>query len=90
MSGEVTPEFLLSPPPPKKKRFDTYRSKNESRRLAEFVGRVEAGLILAMLVNDEASKNLEESAREGLSELGSRHVQSLGFRCVQTQKDTHT
>uniref|UniRef100_A0A3P9J8H9 hyaluronoglucosaminidase n=1 Tax=Oryzias latipes TaxID=8090 RepID=A0A3P9J8H9_ORYLA len=61
-------------------RFDTYRSKNESRRLAEFVGRVEAGLILAMLVNDEASKNLEESAREGLSELGSRHVQSLGFR----------
>uniref|UniRef100_A0A8C7X3D3 Cell migration inducing hyaluronidase 1 n=1 Tax=Oryzias sinensis TaxID=183150 RepID=A0A8C7X3D3_9TELE len=66
--------------------FDTYRSKNESRRLAEFVGRVEAGLILAMLVNDEASENLEESAREGLSELGSRHVQSLGFSLRQVER----
>uniref|UniRef100_A0A3B3CSE9 G8 domain-containing protein n=1 Tax=Oryzias melastigma TaxID=30732 RepID=A0A3B3CSE9_ORYME len=62
-------------------RFDTHRSENESRRLAEFVGRVEAGLILVMLVNDEASKNLEESGRGGLSKLGSQHVQSVGFRC---------
>ncbi|XP_024117563.1 cell migration-inducing and hyaluronan-binding protein isoform X2 [Oryzias melastigma] len=61
-------------------RFDTHRSENESRRLAEFVGRVEAGLILVMLVNDEASKNLEESGRGGLSKLGSQHVQSVGFR----------
>lgn len=81
MPGRETPDVLLPPP----KRFDTHRSENESRRLAEFVGRVEAGLILVMLVNDEASKNLEESGRGGLSKLGSQHVQSVGFRCVHTR-----
>ncbi|RVE74997.1 hypothetical protein OJAV_G00027660 [Oryzias javanicus] len=51
-------------------RFDTHRSQDESRRLAEFVGRLEAGLIVVMLVNDEASKNLEESARGGCPSWG--------------------
>uniref|UniRef100_A0A8D0DC68 Cell migration inducing hyaluronidase 1 n=1 Tax=Sander lucioperca TaxID=283035 RepID=A0A8D0DC68_SANLU len=52
-------------------RFDTYRSKDESRRLAKYVDGVEAGLILAMVVNDEGSNNLEDSAKKSLFRLGS-------------------
>ncbi|KAF7647007.1 hypothetical protein LDENG_00179020, partial [Lucifuga dentata] len=65
-------------------RFDTYRSKDESRRLAQYVDTVEAGLILAMVVNDEGSNNLEETAKRSLSNLGSQHISSLGFRHVWT------
>ncbi|XP_062869588.1 cell migration-inducing and hyaluronan-binding protein-like [Trichomycterus rosablanca] len=61
-------------------RFDTYRSKNESRRLAQYVDEVEDGQILAMVVNDEGSNNLEDSARKTLAKLGSRHFHRLGFR----------
>uniref|UniRef100_A0A3Q3BD95 hyaluronoglucosaminidase n=1 Tax=Kryptolebias marmoratus TaxID=37003 RepID=A0A3Q3BD95_KRYMA len=63
-----------------KDRFDTYRSKNESHRLAQYVNHIKAGLILAMVVNDEGSNNLEDSAKRSLSRLGSRHIHSLGFR----------
>uniref|UniRef100_A0A669CEV9 Cell migration inducing hyaluronidase 1 n=1 Tax=Oreochromis niloticus TaxID=8128 RepID=A0A669CEV9_ORENI len=45
-------------------RFDTYRSKNESYRLAKYVDGIKPGLILAMMVNDEGSNNLEDSAIE--------------------------
>ncbi|KAL1007492.1 hypothetical protein UPYG_G00087520 [Umbra pygmaea] len=61
-------------------RFDTYRSKEESRRLAQYVDVVENGMILAMVVNDEGSNNLEDSARKALTKLGSRHFHRLGFR----------
>ncbi|KAM9860826.1 cell migration-inducing and hyaluronan-binding protein [Aulostomus maculatus] len=61
-------------------RFDTYQSKDESRRLAKYVDGVEAGFIIAMVVNDEGSNNLEDSAKRSLSRLGSQHVSSLGFR----------
>uniref|UniRef100_A0A7N8XAR1 hyaluronoglucosaminidase n=1 Tax=Mastacembelus armatus TaxID=205130 RepID=A0A7N8XAR1_9TELE len=61
-------------------RFDTYRSKDESRRLANYVDGVDAGLILAMVVNDEGSNNLEDSAKKILTKLGSKHISSLGFR----------
>lgn len=61
-------------------RFDTYRSKDESRRLAKYVDGVEMGVILAMVVNDEGSNNLEDSAKKSLSRLGSQHINSLGFR----------
>ncbi|XP_028258458.1 cell migration-inducing and hyaluronan-binding protein [Parambassis ranga] len=61
-------------------RFDTYRSKDESRRLAKYLDDVETGLILAMVVNDEGSNNLEDSAKKNLTRLGSRHITSLGFR----------
>uniref|UniRef100_A0A6Q2ZD92 hyaluronoglucosaminidase n=1 Tax=Esox lucius TaxID=8010 RepID=A0A6Q2ZD92_ESOLU len=61
-------------------RFDTYRSKEESRRLAKYVDGVENGMILAMVVNDEGSNNLEESAKKTISKLGSRHFHRLGFR----------
>uniref|UniRef100_A0AAY5KHD6 G8 domain-containing protein n=1 Tax=Esox lucius TaxID=8010 RepID=A0AAY5KHD6_ESOLU len=63
-------------------RFDTYRSKEESRRLAKYVDGVENGMILAMVVNDEGSNNLEESAKKTISKLGSRHFHRLGFRYV--------
>ncbi|XP_027137144.1 cell migration-inducing and hyaluronan-binding protein [Larimichthys crocea] len=61
-------------------RFDTYRSKDESSRLAKYVDGLEAGLILAMVVNDEGSNNLEDSAKKSLTRLGSQHITSLGFR----------
>ncbi|XP_010766560.1 cell migration-inducing and hyaluronan-binding protein, partial [Notothenia coriiceps] len=61
-------------------RFDTYRSKDESRRLAKYVDDVGAGLILALMVNDEGSNNLEDSAKKILFRLGSQHINTLGFR----------
>jgi len=61
-------------------RFDTYRSKDESRRLAQYVDEVETGQILAMVVNDEGSNNLEDLAKKALTKLGSRHFHRLGFR----------
>lgn len=61
-------------------RFDTYRSKDESRRLAQYVEAVDDGQILAMMVNDEGSNNLEDTARKTLAKLGSRHFHRLGFR----------
>ncbi|XP_018620469.1 cell migration-inducing and hyaluronan-binding protein-like isoform X1 [Scleropages formosus] len=61
-------------------RFDTYRSKNESKRLAQYVDSVEEGLILAMVVNDEGSNNLEDSAKKALVKLGSQQLHRLGFR----------
>lgn len=61
-------------------RFDTYRSKDESRRLAKFINGLDVGLILAMVVNDEGSNNLEDLAKKSLSRLGSQHIRSLGFR----------
>lgn len=67
--------YLFSP-----HRFDTYRSKDESRRLAKYVDSVDTGLILAVMVNDEGSNNLEDSAKKVLSQLGSQQIGSLGFR----------
>uniref|UniRef100_A0AAX7TX77 G8 domain-containing protein n=1 Tax=Astatotilapia calliptera TaxID=8154 RepID=A0AAX7TX77_ASTCA len=58
-------------------RFDTYRSKNESYRLAKYVDGIKPGLILAMMVNDEGSNNLEDSAKKSISRLGSKHIGSL-------------
>lgn len=72
------PVFLFYPP--HSHRFDTYRSKDESRRLAKYVDGVGAGLILALMVNDEGSNNLEDSAKKILFRLGSQHINTLGFR----------
>ena len=41
---------------------------------------VEPGLLLAMVVNDEGSNNLEDTAKKSLSKLGSQHTTRLGFR----------
>lgn len=61
-------------------RFDTYRSKDESRRLARYLQEVEDGQILSLVVNDEGSNNLEDSAKKTLSKMGSRYIHRLGFR----------
>ncbi|XP_016520668.1 cell migration-inducing and hyaluronan-binding protein [Poecilia formosa] len=61
-------------------RFDTYQGKTESCRLAKFVNDIKAGLILCMMVNDEGSNNLEDSAKKILSRLGSNFISNLGFR----------
>ncbi|XP_035275966.1 cell migration-inducing and hyaluronan-binding protein [Anguilla anguilla] len=61
-------------------RFDTYRSKDESRRLSQYVEAVEGGMILAMVVNDEGSNNLEDTAKKTMLKLGSRQFHRLGFR----------
>uniref|UniRef100_A0A8C5EIZ0 hyaluronoglucosaminidase n=1 Tax=Gouania willdenowi TaxID=441366 RepID=A0A8C5EIZ0_GOUWI len=61
-------------------RFDTYRSKSESQRLSKYLDGIKDGLILAIVVNDEGSNNLEDSAKKTLSRLGSRHISKLGFR----------
>lgn len=72
------------------RRFDTYRSKDESRRLAQYVSAVEDGMILAMVVNDEGSNNLEDTAKKVLNKLGSRELTRLGFRYVLSFIFIHT
>ncbi|XP_023669607.2 cell migration-inducing and hyaluronan-binding protein [Paramormyrops kingsleyae] len=61
-------------------RFDTYRSKDESRRLAQYVEAVDDGMIMAVVVNDEGSNNLEDLAKKAMTKLGSQHFHRLGFR----------
>ncbi|XP_055517175.1 cell migration-inducing and hyaluronan-binding protein [Leucoraja erinacea] len=61
-------------------RFDTYKSTDESKRLAEYLDRVKKGLIISVAVNDEGSTKLDEFARNALSKLGSKYFRRLGFR----------
>ncbi|XP_044086275.1 cell migration-inducing and hyaluronan-binding protein isoform X1 [Neovison vison] len=61
-------------------RFDTYRSKKESERLAQYLNAVPAGRILSVAVNDEGSRNLDDAARKAMTRLGSKHFLHLGFR----------
>uniref|UniRef100_A0A8C4DSY3 Cell migration inducing hyaluronidase 1 n=1 Tax=Dicentrarchus labrax TaxID=13489 RepID=A0A8C4DSY3_DICLA len=73
-------------------RFDTYRSKDESHRLAKYMDGVEAGLILAMVVNDEGSNNLEDSAKKSLSRLGSQYIRtkaSSQYVCQLVSYNSH-
>ncbi|XP_008638292.1 PREDICTED: cell migration-inducing and hyaluronan-binding protein isoform X1 [Corvus brachyrhynchos] len=61
-------------------RFDTYRAKEESIRLAQYLGTVANGMILSVAVNDEGSRNLDDLARKAMTRLGSKHFLHLGFR----------
>lgn len=61
-------------------RFDTYKSKDESIRLAQYIKSVPSGTILSVAVNDEGSRYLDDSARKVMTKLGSRHFLHLGFR----------
>ncbi|GCC34594.1 hypothetical protein chiPu_0013069 [Chiloscyllium punctatum] len=61
-------------------RFDTYKSKDESKRLAEYLDRVKDGMIISVAVNDEGSANLDDFAKNALSKLGSKYFRHLGFR----------
>ncbi|XP_072475327.1 cell migration-inducing and hyaluronan-binding protein [Notamacropus eugenii] len=61
-------------------RFDTYKSKKESERLAQYLNTVADGMILSVAVNDEGSQNLDDMARKAMTKLGSKHFLRLGFR----------
>uniref|UniRef100_A0A8D0BB02 hyaluronoglucosaminidase n=1 Tax=Salvator merianae TaxID=96440 RepID=A0A8D0BB02_SALMN len=61
-------------------RFDTYKLKGESIRLVRYLNAVDHGMILAVAVNDEGSKSLDDSARKAMTKLGSKHFLHLGFR----------
>ncbi|XP_068131329.1 cell migration-inducing and hyaluronan-binding protein [Hyperolius riggenbachi] len=61
-------------------RFDTYKSKDESLRLAHYMKSVPHGTILSVAVNDEGSRHLDDAARKIMTKLGSRHFLRLGFR----------
>ncbi|XP_074151347.1 cell migration-inducing and hyaluronan-binding protein [Sminthopsis crassicaudata] len=61
-------------------RFDTYKSKKESERLAQYLNTVADGMILSVAVNDEGSQNLDDTARKAMTKLGSKHFLRLGFR----------
>lgn len=61
-------------------RFDTYKLKSESIRLVRYLNAVDDGMILSVAVNDEGSKNLDDSARKAMTKLGSKHFLHLGFR----------
>ncbi|KAM4676367.1 cell migration-inducing and hyaluronan-binding protein isoform 1-T2 [Discoglossus pictus] len=61
-------------------RFDTYKSKDESTRLAHYLRAVPEGNILSVAVNDEGSRHLDDSAKKAMTRLGSRHFLRLGFR----------
>lgn len=63
-------------------RFDTYKSKDESFRLAQYMKSVPEGTILSVAVNDEGSRHLDDSAKKVMTKLGSRHFLHLGFRSV--------
>lgn len=61
-------------------RFDTYKLKSESIRLVRYLNAVNDSMILSIAVNDEGSKNLDDSARKAMTKLGSKHFLHLGFR----------
>ncbi|XP_035317838.1 cell migration-inducing and hyaluronan-binding protein isoform X1 [Cricetulus griseus] len=61
-------------------RFDTYRTKKESERLVQYLNAVPDGRILSVAVNDEGSRNLDDTARKAMTKLGSKHFLHLGFR----------
>uniref|UniRef100_A0A8C5M721 hyaluronoglucosaminidase n=1 Tax=Leptobrachium leishanense TaxID=445787 RepID=A0A8C5M721_9ANUR len=61
-------------------RFDTYKSKDESTRLAQHLRAIKDGIIVAVAVNDEGSRHLDDSAKKAMTRLGSKHFLNLGFR----------
>ncbi|XP_063304977.1 cell migration-inducing and hyaluronan-binding protein [Pelobates fuscus] len=61
-------------------RFDTYKSKDESTRLAHHLRSIADGIILSVAVNDEGSRNLDDSAKKAMIRLGSRKFLNIGFR----------
>ncbi|CAH1264690.1 TMEM2 [Branchiostoma lanceolatum] len=60
--------------------FDTWLTEDHSRSLATFLDQIPTGRIVALAVRDEAFRNLEDSAKEKLRELGSVEVDSLKRR----------
>jgi len=52
--------------------FDTFASEEESTRLAEFIGGIPEGMVVAVAVGDEASLHLTEEAVLALRTMGAQ------------------
>uniref|UniRef100_UPI00358FC834 cell migration-inducing and hyaluronan-binding protein isoform X2 n=1 Tax=Myxine glutinosa TaxID=7769 RepID=UPI00358FC834 len=61
-------------------RFDTYQTYSESVRMASHLSNLPAGSLVAIAINDEGSRSLEEAGLVALTQLGATAVRSLGFR----------
>ncbi|XP_037338853.2 cell surface hyaluronidase [Pungitius pungitius] len=62
-------------------RYDTYESRNDSRRLTQLLLSLPAGRIVALAVGDSASKSLLDETKKAIEEkLGSRFVYELKYR----------
>uniref|UniRef100_A0A8C7S1X1 hyaluronoglucosaminidase n=1 Tax=Oncorhynchus mykiss TaxID=8022 RepID=A0A8C7S1X1_ONCMY len=62
-------------------RYDTYDSRNDSRRLMHLLQSLPAGRIVTLAVGDSATKNLlDETKRTIQSLLGSTYVHDLKYR----------
>ena len=60
--------------------FDTYSDIGASGMMIQFIDSSPAGSILAIVVQDEGSEKLTQSARDYITSLGSRYVAGLSFR----------
>eukprot|EP00058_Branchiostoma_floridae_P009244 XP_002594732.1 hypothetical protein BRAFLDRAFT_81182 [Branchiostoma floridae] len=61
--------------------FDTYGSEQNSIILGDFIDQIPPGRIVALITKGDASRKLEATARQKISEaLGSIEVASLGYR----------
>uniref|UniRef100_A0A673YMT2 hyaluronoglucosaminidase n=1 Tax=Salmo trutta TaxID=8032 RepID=A0A673YMT2_SALTR len=62
-------------------RYDTYESRNDSRRLMQLLQSLPVGRIVTLAVGDSATKNLlDETKRTIQSLLGSTYVHDLKYR----------
>ncbi|XP_078710984.1 cell migration-inducing and hyaluronan-binding protein-like [Lampetra fluviatilis] len=62
-------------------RFDTFKSRAESRRLASHLDSLASGRVVSMVVNDDCgSRSLDATARVAVQRLGGRSVGRLAFR----------
>ncbi|XP_035675907.1 cell surface hyaluronidase-like [Branchiostoma floridae] len=61
--------------------FDTYGSEQNSIILGDFIDQIPPGRIVALITKGDASRKLEATARQKISEaLGSIEIASLGYR----------
>eukprot|EP00058_Branchiostoma_floridae_P001602 XP_002587090.1 hypothetical protein BRAFLDRAFT_242699 [Branchiostoma floridae] len=60
--------------------FDTHDSEDNSRSLATFIDQIPSGKIVTLQAQDDASANLEATAREKIRALGSVEVDFLSHR----------
>ncbi|XP_040051369.2 cell surface hyaluronidase [Gasterosteus aculeatus] len=62
-------------------RYDTYDSRNDSRRLTQLLRALPAGRIVTLAVGDSATKSLLDETKKAIEEkLGSRFVYDLKYR----------
>ena len=60
--------------------FDTFADTNNSYLLAQFLNGLPQRTLVAMLVIDEGSNSLTQSARNAIIQYGSKYINNLGWR----------